>query len=120
MPAYPLTLPQAPLLSGFTHTERETAIRSAVSFGPPMVRQRATAALQPISCGTKALSLAQKEILRAFFTDDLKGGALTFTWPALSAHTGGGVGNFEMVAPPEFVALGLGRWRASLQLVRQP
>ena len=120
MPAFPVSLPQAPLLGGFSHTERETVIRAPVSFGPPQTRQRFTAALQPISCTTKALTLAQKEALRTFFRVDLKGGALTFTWPALALHTGGGVANFEIVAPPEFTPLGLGMWRASLQLVRLP
>lgn len=120
MPSWPLTLPHYPLLNGYQTSGTDTVIRSQPSAGPPLSRRRFTAAVRPVNCSIKVGTLALKDVLDAFFRDDLEDGALPFTWAGLSESTGGGTGSFMFAGPPDYQPEGAQRWRISMQLLRLP
>jgi hypothetical protein len=111
MPAWPLTLPQRPLLDGFSWGTADGLISTAMDNGPPKVRRRYTAATVPLQC-VWALSYAQVLIMRAFVLDDLAGAALSFTWP--DPLTGDPVtARFDPQRLPSYQPAGPVRWRAA-------
>lgn len=75
---WPATLPQDLLVSGFSMSPRDNAIRFSPELGPPMDRRRGTSA--PIDVqGEILLTGAQWTILFNFYRDTLKETDI-FTW----------------------------------------
>lgn len=77
---WPLTLPQSPLLSGYTETMPSTLLRSDTDTGPAKVRRRGNA--KPVVVqASYILSTEQVELLDTFVYETIGGGARCFDWP---------------------------------------
>ena len=77
---WPLTLPQSPLVSGYTETMPSNLLRSETETGPVKVRRRGGA--KPIVAqATYVLSSEQTDLLDTFVYGSIGGGAMCFDWP---------------------------------------
>lgn len=79
IPSWPISLPQALEVSGYSEEAPNLTISSQPDIGPAKVRRRSTAGIRPVS-GTITLTKEELETLKAFFMSDLLGGALRFAW----------------------------------------
>jgi hypothetical protein len=79
MAAWPVSLPQSPLVNGYDEQFPKMGLRSSMDAGPAKQRRRSTAAVTPISIRL-ALTNAQVETLLTFWKTDTGGGVLSFTW----------------------------------------
>jgi hypothetical protein len=84
--AWPSTLPQALFLAGYSGTFPNVMIKSDMDAGPPKVRRRLTANIEPVM-GKVILSTAQLATFTTFFNDTLAGGSLRFSWTKPPAHS---------------------------------
>ena len=109
---WPLTLPASPLAESYAETAPDNIIRTATDQGPAKLRRRTTAAVRALRFAC-ILSAAQTEILDTFYLEDLQGGSLPFlhTHPRTAAAA---VMRFK--APPEYISLNGGYFRATLDL----
>lgn len=76
MSAWPSTLPQAPLASGFSRMQRDNVISSAMDYGPAKKRNRVTSYLYDIALSL-LLTQAQVETLETFYNANK---TATWTW----------------------------------------
>lgn len=120
MPVWQSPLPDVPLLSGFSVSDPDVAVRDQPDIGPPLTRRRVTDNVRPIQCGVKVPSLAIKDAISTFYRSDCLGGTLTVTWAKLAEHTGGGTPSFLFVGPPQYTPAGKGVWIANMQFWRLP
>ena len=111
MPTWPLTLPQSPLMDGYTETPPENTIRTQMDVGPDKVRRRTTSNPRPIQC-SYVLTGAQLTILDDFYTGDAAGGATEFDMP--HPRTGVTV-SVRFRAAPTYTAV-QGNFRAALDI----
>lgn len=79
METWPATLPQTLLVEGYEEKLPDVNLRSAMEVGPAKVRRRVTAAVRPVT-GQLIMTLAQIDIFKGFYNDDLLGGSLRFEW----------------------------------------
>lgn len=79
-PAWPLDLPQAPLVDGYIAEPGGNVIESRTEVGDGQTRRRATSAARMISA-TYWLTGAQLEAWEEFFVGEIAEGALWFEWP---------------------------------------
>ncbi len=98
MAAWPGTLPQEMLQDGYQETAPSATIRSNMDVGPAKVRRRTSAATRMIS-GAIFLTMAQVEILDAFYINDCAQGSISFTW--VHPRTRIAV-SFRFVKPPVY------------------
>lgn len=77
---WPATLPQAPLLEGYSRGEGKAVLRTDMDAGPDKLRRRSTGVPAPLQYAVAA-STAQLAIFRAFWRDDLQQGALPYYLP---------------------------------------
>lgn len=101
--AWPGTLPQTPLLEGYTESLPNQVIRSQMETGPAKVRRRFTAAIKPFTVNL-LMTLAQTVTLETFYETTLNGGVDQFTW--LHPRTTDAI-TFRFVSPPVFVTRGV-------------
>jgi hypothetical protein len=80
VPVWPATLPQYFLRDGYSETDPDNLISSDTSIGPAKLRRRSTSAIRPIA-GTIVVTEAQYAIFQSFRANDIKSGALPFTFP---------------------------------------
>lgn len=80
MPDWPLTLPQRPLIQGFSRTPGPAVLRSAMEVGPEKVRQRTTAVADPMAC-TFRMTSAQLATFETFYKTTLGYGVERFDMP---------------------------------------
>ena len=93
MASWPGTLPQTPLLQGFSQLERDTKIRSGMSYGPAKVRKRTTVIIYDVKMSL-LLSTADKDILKTFYLTTTNEGIDKFDWVD---HLNGGTVNYKFV-----------------------
>jgi hypothetical protein len=79
MPAWPATLPQFVLESGYREQMPDTNLESQMDVGPAKVRPRSTVQVRPISFSV-AMSPGQALIFEDFYINTLQNGTQTFTW----------------------------------------
>lgn len=79
IPVWPITLPTELLQKGYSQSERDIVIKSSMDIGPSKIRRRTTAGVEQV-IGNLKLSESQLEDLRDFYTTDLLGGSLRFSW----------------------------------------
>ncbi len=79
MPSWPVTLPQTPLVEGFSRSRQDARLRTSMDAGPDKVRRRYTAVPENLTC-VFVMTDSQLDIFDVFYVDTLLGGALTFTW----------------------------------------
>jgi hypothetical protein len=115
---WPPTLPQAPLLDGFEVQDGNQVIRSQIDAGPEKVRQRFTAAVDPITCRYGPLTRAQKQTLSGFYKNVAS--AIAFDWPDWSLDPPGQVVRARFRDPPRYTPVTPDIWFASVSLQRLP
>lgn len=77
--AWPASLPQYVLASGYSEKPPESTVRTEMTSGRPKYRRRQTAAVRPIQCQVR-LTYTQRATLDAFYLTGTKGGTLPFDW----------------------------------------
>lgn len=100
MATWPATLPQIPLVDGYSETLPETAIRTSMDVGPAKVRQRISHNVRPFVF-PMWLTSAQIDILETLYATTCLGGALPFTHDRPRA---GGSVEIRFTAPPQIGA----------------
>ena len=84
---WPLTLPQVPIISGYTESMPSNLLRSEMETGPAKVRRRGNA--KPITIKAPyILSTEQMEFLDTFVYETIGGGAVCFDWPRPRFYSG--------------------------------
>jgi hypothetical protein len=76
---WPTDLPQYVLEQGFSESEPDQLLVTAMEAGSPKTRRRYTAANPPFTLSV-AMTAAQRVIFKDWFDIDLRGGSLPFTW----------------------------------------
>lgn len=118
MAVWPVTLPQYPLLDGFSYQPPNLLVASESDTGPPMVRRRTTAGHAKVQASWM-MTNAQFIIFRAFYETELAGGALPFDMPhPLDSVTCSAM--FDPASVPTYNAMGLDVWRVDSQLLILP
>lgn len=79
MPTWPVSLPQTPLIEGYSEQPPNIIIETKMDAGPPKARRRFSTGIRPIKI-RMLMTTAQVEILDVFFVTTLQGGALTFDY----------------------------------------
>ena len=79
MAVWPASLPDDVLVDGYSERPPRVRLRTPMDAGPPKMRRRFTAAVEPIRC-TMAFTRAQVTTFRTFYDTTLLGGVLTFDW----------------------------------------
>ena len=86
---WPLTLPQSPLISGYSESMPSTLLRSETETGPAKVRRRGNA--KPVTVqATYIMSTEQMELFDTFVYKTVGGGAVCFDWPRPRFKSGDG------------------------------
>jgi hypothetical protein len=100
----------------------DVVVRTAMDVGPPKVRRRITAGVQPWD-GELKLTRAELLVFKEFFDDTLAGGALSFEW--VDPMTGDAA-DFLFAEPPRWNPLaprqvaGTEYWTVGLRLLQLP
>ena len=101
MPAWPTTLPQDLLQSGYSQALPDNVIKTSVDRGPEQRRPRFTSAVAPLS-GRMIMTEAQIQTLDTWFSDDIAYGALSFTFPNPMDLTGTSTISVVFAQPPSW------------------
>lgn len=112
---WPNTLPQSPLLDGYTEKTKDNTLRSQNDIGPPKMRPRSTAYTDDISVRF-IITTTQKGYLDTFYKTTLRGGALTYQW---QGPTDSSPKTYSMTAP-EYSPLTGAKWMVAFQVMRHP
>lgn len=112
MTTWPATLPQAPLIEGFTETAPITALRTEMDQGPAKTRQKTTAGVARMTLSF-ILSRSQTQTLDVFFKEGTKGGTISFVFlhPRTSASL-----SCRFVQPPRYQSLNGESFKAAIEL----
>jgi hypothetical protein len=112
MAVWPVTLPDIPLVEGFSESAPDVTIRTQMDAGPARVRPRYTAGVRPV-VGKISCTKAQVETLDVFHVTTLMNGSLPFDW----AHPRTGVTKaFRFVKAPKYMPDHKDSWVVSLEL----
>lgn len=106
MPAWPNTLPQLVMTSGYQEAYPWAVLRTEMDAGPAKVRRRSTAAPRPITAQIRCSS-AQLADFESFVATDLAGGALAFTWVEPRTQS---AASFRLREAPGYVPSAGGQW----------
>jgi hypothetical protein len=112
MATWPGSLPQTPLLQGFSQQLEDNLLRTEMDAGKDKVRRRFTAGIMPVKI-SMVLATAQKDILITFFDTTVTGGADEFDW---DDHLNGGVVQYRFLSPSSFRRLSGAYWSADMEL----
>lgn len=117
-PTWPATLPQSPLIQGFSFQSQDNIVRAPVELGPAKQRQRSTREVVTVSCGIFVGSI-QRDTFAAFHSNDIAGGALKFSWPGLINLLPTLNTNVSFTAKPKYESSGL-LWKVVFELIVLP
>lgn len=107
---FPPGLPPLEVAAGFTGTEADNTIRTAMDTGPAKVRRRSTAAPVTRSLAHPAYTLEQLRTLLAFYRDT---DALAFE---MNDPISGEPRQHRFTAPPSYSAIGAGLFSVSTEM----
>jgi len=79
-PTWPASLPQKPLISGFSQSPQDNRVSFRPDVGPPIERRRATVRMQLYKMQFPPMTATQLATFEAWFHDDLADGSLHFLW----------------------------------------
>jgi len=77
---WPTSLPQKPLVDGYSREVPNNVIRSSMDTGSDKVRKRGNGKPQVVKA-TYAMTAAQRDTLETFIRDSIAYGAICFNWP---------------------------------------
>lgn len=110
MATWPGSLPQRPLLDGFSSTFQDGTLRPEVDSGPSLTRPRFSAVSEYISA-RMVLTTTQRTTLETFYHTTLVEGSDTITW----VHpVDGSAITAKFMKPPAYRALSADRWEVVL------
>ncbi len=112
MATWPASLPQAPLLRGYSEQGQGNTIRTQMDVGPPKRRRRYTAELVQYQMMV-LLTEAQLATFETFYTSTLSHGADAFDWVD---HRAGTTLEYAFVGRPQYTPAGGGLWEVSFTL----
>jgi hypothetical protein len=81
MATWPVTLPQLPLMDGYSESSPDGAIRTSMEVGPGKSRKRISAVVRPTTWPLYLETSTQVDALMEFHDDTLAMGALPFDHP---------------------------------------
>ena len=110
---WPLTLPTALLVQGFSEQPQDNIVRFQPEVGPAKLRRRGTAAARLID-GMLILKQSSRNVFDDFYKTTLSHGADAFYWK----DPGNGPGVYAFSAPPQYSLIAPGVWRVGIQLLR--
>ncbi len=120
MPTWPSTLPQQVLQRGYSQGFGDNVIRSPADSGAEKRRRRFTSVVDPLNCYVR-ITIDQIEILKTFYRDDIKSGALAFDFPdPLSATDPPATLRVAFRSPPRWRNIGGIHFDVQLRLGIQP
>ncbi len=108
---WPTTLPQEPLVEGFSGTPQNTLIRTSMDAGPEKTRRRFTAASEYYTVSW-IMTDAQFTTFRGFFNDTIAGGSEEFE---MNHPVTGETVLVRFRGPYQFVSTGV-HWRISAEI----
>ncbi len=108
---WPTTLPQEPLVEGFSGTPQNTLIRTSMDAGPEKTRRRFTAASEYYTVSW-VMTGAQFTTFRDFFTDTIAGGSEEFE---MNHPITGETALVRFRGPYQFVSTGA-HWKISAEI----
>ena len=116
MVAWPGTLPQSPLLDGYTEQGEEQVLRTAIDVGPDKLRKRATAVVTNVKFNM-IMDSSQLSTLENFYDNTLNGGTgvVDFTDPISNTTK-----QYRFIERYTFSAIGEGLYRVTLNWERLP
>ena len=116
MPTWPASLPQSPLVSGFSETPPETSLRTEMEQGPAKVRRRTTAGVRQMQMSFN-MTKTQVAALDTFFTSTVNSGATAFdfTHPRTTSTV-----SVRFVSPPSYTPLNGEYFNVNLELEQLP
>jgi hypothetical protein len=76
---WPLSLPQCPILNGFSEQKQTNVVAFTPDVGPPKITRRSTSSLWKTSL-TYRMTTAQLATFNSFYEVTLKDGSLPMTW----------------------------------------
>ena len=112
MATWPDTLPDTPLLDGYSETRQQEFLRSEMDAGPAKQRRRFSAATYYFNV-SYVLDESQLDDLNYFYTIDLYGGSLPFDW--IHPRTGDEV-QARFMSPISFSVLSGQYYKLNLEL----
>jgi len=115
MPYWPNDLPVAPLVAGFQIQPKPNVIAFGTEVGPGKVRRRTTARTQ-LYTGTFLLTEDQRQSFVSFFQDELKDGALSFSYNDVVDGTASF--RFDPGSPYSLTALSPSQWHLNVTLAK--
>lgn len=115
MTAWPATLPQDCLMAGYVEEPQDTAIRSAMSYGPDKVRRRTTAVITRIQIPMR-MSTAQVALLDTFYYDTIQVTGVV-DW---IHHRTRASAQYRFLAPPKRQPYGGGYWAVLMDMELLP
>lgn len=102
MAAWPASLPQSPLMQGYSEITKDTVLRSGMDYGPDKTRNTVTGVITLIKM-RMIMTKAQTDTLDTFYHTTLnRVGTVDFTHP----RTGAAI-TFRFLRPPKYVPAGL-------------
>lgn len=115
MPAWPVTVPSAPLIGTLQITPEDNLIRFKPDNGPAQTRRRYTSKQRNYAFEL-LMSSAQLATFETFVATDIADGALSFTFPDPVDNV---TRDFRMEAPHQIAGVeAIGYWRIGLTLSR--
>lgn len=115
MSTWPATLPQRPLVDGWSEAFADTGIRTSMDVGPAKTRRRTSAGEKKYEVSFYMTS-AQVDILETFYSTNLASGTIEFTW---NHPRTGNSESWRFTGPPETISKGIG-YIASFGLEQMP
>ena len=109
MTAWPGSLPQTPLNTGYVQSIKDTAIRSSMDQGPDKLRRRVTRDIRLIQMQF-VMTTAQVNTLRTFYNSTIQGTG-TVDW---SDDLTGEESTYRFVGPPAYSFIEAGQWSVSI------
>jgi hypothetical protein len=79
MSLWPATLPQCPILNGFSEQRQRNAVSFNPDVGPPKLRRRSSTS-GVVASIVFHMTINELEIFRTFFVDTLEDGPISFQW----------------------------------------
>ncbi len=115
-PVWPVTLPQKPVVGGWSRTPQDNRVVFQPDVGPPIVRRRATVRAHNYEATFPVITDAQLVIFDAFFETDLADGSLHYLW----FDPVSGTDHKWRIVSYTVDAIGAAQHRLTMQVIRLP
>ncbi len=115
---WPASLPQRPLVNGYSDGIGDGRVEYAPDTGPTLTRRRSTATPSPLTVAFE-MTRDQVDALQVFVATNLLGGSLPFNFPAIN-EAGTYVVKFQKQGLPKWTALGGDYYNVTMSLWKMP